>query len=280
MSVAILAQVFCACVSCCSVCVMSASSKSWQGWTPRGEGDDAREADFGSDVETDTNWAVISQEDAADYLHELLVSLKLDGKINATQCCVLSFFASKAGIKHEGLQKLAVHPDSASGSFSSAFDDAIGVKTRDPALYEVGVGLKTRFASRRNWTDVVTLPPHELMASELLAHPEYLDTFRKAKADGDLPELYTSHPIVQASPDEDILPVCIFRWCRFREVGLVSCILGIFSLEPTCSFSGCSQEERDVLLWLQWMVLDKAHLGVSQMVVAFDANRGVAGRST
>ena len=73
-------------------------SHSWEGWAEVGHDvpgvpggwDDAEE-------EEEIDYDALTPAEHADMFEHLLISLKLEGHINATQCCSLAFFAHRAG---------------------------------------------------------------------------------------------------------------------------------------------------------------------------------------
>ena len=229
------------------------SSHSWQGWPTREEFETARiKAGWDDeDGEADFDFDGISSREAGEMLAELLVSMKLSGDINATQCCSIAWFVHKLGCTDEMIGKLAVRPDSQSGRFSTKFDSAVGCRPKDLPQYEVDVGMRLRSQASRILKAVPTLPPHELLHNEFVESSSTLvSEFNRVK--DQLPPLYWDHPVVQsASPSEIVLPLaiyvdavnfgrgesCLGFWCHFL-FSLCRWPLAVFRKTEMCS-CGC-----------------------------------------
>jgi len=203
---------------------------SWQGWAARDEAVIDRLAGAWDEEGGDAfDFDGIGPGEAAEMLAELLVSLKLSGAINATQCCTIAWYVQKIGCDDEMIVKLAQRPDSQSGRFSSRFDAAVGCKPKDLPQYEVDVGMRLRHMSSRIMKPIPILPAHELLHNEFVMHSTaLLDDFSKVKAT--LPPLYHDHPVVKsAAASETVLPMvlyvdgvnfgrgesCLGFWCQF-----------------------------------------------------------------
>jgi hypothetical protein len=116
-------------------------NRSWEGWQPVNESAGVDVASDSDEEPMPVDYNNLSVLDASGMLEDLLVSLKLSGNINATHCCTLAFFASKAGCPGELLKQLALKPSANSGKFSQRFDSAVGCSPRDANLYETGMGM-------------------------------------------------------------------------------------------------------------------------------------------
>eukprot|EP00959_Pyramimonas_sp_CCMP1952_P015618 330476-Pyramimonas_sp.AAC.1 len=148
-------------------------------------------------------------EAAARELSDYIIQLKLDGQINATQACILSFWASRAGASGM-VTKLAWPPGKQSGSYSSHFDRVVLPKGDNihRSFYSITVPAHRRSDATRCTMEVPALNPIDLVVEEFGSNAS------KAKADvaialaeGRLPAAYTSHPVVQgASHGECVLP--------------------------------------------------------------------------
>jgi hypothetical protein len=187
-------------------------AKSWENWDPViGEGDADPHVAWGDDGPDHIDYDNLSVADATEMFQDLLISLKLSGNINATQCCNLAFFAHKAGCPGTVLKQLAVKPSSQSGRFSRVFDKVVGSAPKDAGLYDVGMGLRLRHEASRRFDYIATLPPHEALHNEFVASGYLVTELRKAKSNAELPPLYWDHPVVKAAPrDVDIHPLCIY----------------------------------------------------------------------
>ena len=133
---------------------------SWEGWDPIDAGAPNAPADWDdSDEEPDIDYDNLSVQDASEMFEDLLISLKLAGRLNATQCCTLAFFAHKAGCPGDMLKQLAVKPTAHSGRFSRVFDEVLGSSPKDANLYEVGVPMRLRHEAARVCHHIPTLSP-------------------------------------------------------------------------------------------------------------------------
>ena len=175
------------------------SLSAWEAELPRRD-------DGGSNEELE-DYDNISQCEAAIQLFNYVVDLKLDGKVNATQACILSFWACRSGAT--GLiEKLGRPPGKQSGSYSSHFDSIVLPKDDDihKSLCSVSVPGHRRSDATRCVTNVDVLYPLDLIATEF-----YLDP-AKAKADvamalaeDRLPSSYLLHPVVAGADESEVV---------------------------------------------------------------------------
>lgn len=186
-------------------------SHSWEGWSPVGHDVPGVPGGWDDlDEQPEIDYDNMVPLEAAEMFEDLLVSLKLQGHINATQCCSLAFFAHKAGCPGDLLKALAVKPNAQSGRFSRVFDSALGSAPRDANLYEVGLARRLRYQAFRSFDYIETLPLHEALHNEFAASDSLIESLAKAKEHGELPSIYWEHPVVKDNPTEQIHPFCIF----------------------------------------------------------------------
>ena len=102
----------------------AAGSRDWQFWESESVfGEPCDREGIDSDGEKDFDFDNVDQTTAAELFEEVLVGLKLSGKLNASHVCILAYWAVKGGIKaSETLRRLAAKPNSQSGKFSARFD--------------------------------------------------------------------------------------------------------------------------------------------------------------
>ena len=164
------------------------------------------------DDECNFDYANVDATAAGEELFEMLVSLKLEGNISAKQCCVLAFWAHKAGACGD-VSNLQLRPDQQSGQYSHRFDKVATGSPRDQNHYFVKLGRRLRHDASRAFTPIATQPIHEALAQQMMADKDasLVEALRSARAKGELPPLYTEHPVVAAAPPgADVHPVCVY----------------------------------------------------------------------
>ena len=201
-----------------SLCVVMASSgspveESWQGWAPtwawsaRGAPEGAGFFDGSDDIlgeDMDPGLASIE-------LVSLLMSLKTRGALSAKQCCILAWFASKAGAVGSDLQQMASKPGQDSGQYSRHLDRWVGVNIKDQGFYPVWVGRRNRGEATRAWDTIPTRPPHEVLKSELRSSSQPVHNLEEALANSSLPQCYFDHPFVREAPAGELVhPFCLY----------------------------------------------------------------------
>lgn len=97
-------------------------SSSWDNWTATWS---APEPVAEQDSDAEIDYENVTSDVAAEELGGMLLELKLTNALSARQCCVLAFWAHRAGAK--GLvEKLGMAPDKNTGAYSRHFDKVIG----------------------------------------------------------------------------------------------------------------------------------------------------------
>ena len=160
---------------------------------------EAPECDSGEEAEEvaqeQCDYTDISQEEAGDELFELLIDLKSRGKISAVDACLISFWCKAAG----GVGKfsgLARRPGLSTGNYSKHYDSQMGGKPRDAQnWYDLKLASHPRATGHRIMAKVPALPPHEVLAEELLHSDARARELREAA----LPQEYLQHPVVTSS---------------------------------------------------------------------------------
>ena len=75
---------------------MASAKSSWEGWATSWSNPTASETEHGEPEDLD--YSDVSPEMAADELCAMLVDLKITNNLSAKQCCVLAWWAHKAGV--------------------------------------------------------------------------------------------------------------------------------------------------------------------------------------
>ena len=166
------------------------------------------EADL--DPSGDTDYSAISPAQASEELAEMLISMKLRNIISAKQCCVLAFFASKAGAIGTAAE-LALPPSRHTSRFSAKFDQVVSEGPRDQDCYMLPMGRTLACEASRIWSDLPVLPPHEALLEELLSSSTATDGLDRALRAGELPPKYFTHPVKASAPaGTTVCPVSLY----------------------------------------------------------------------
>ena len=132
------------------------------GGPPAGGGDPDDDAPF--------DWDTMTPAEAGQEFCDCLIDMKFRGKLSATSACTLSFVASRAGLVNSTVQKLAMKPGLASGSYSRHFDVVVDCGVKNQCLYDLPLSLKLKYDHGRFWETMPILPVHELLAEEYARH--------------------------------------------------------------------------------------------------------------
>ena len=169
----------------------AAASASWENWAEPWE--HLAPASWEDEVEEDP--AQMSAEACGLQLRDLLIDLKLCGKLNATQVCTLAFWAARAGAAGP-CHELAVKPGSRSGAYSAHFDKVTLAGPSSIDFYDVPLARRLKGDLGRRWEPVPLVPPHECLMEELLVSDEAEVGYQQAVDDDQLPLLYNEHKAV------------------------------------------------------------------------------------
>ena len=180
-------------------------------------GEDDVQFDYDNDV---------TSELAAEELGAMLIHMKMSGVFSARQCCIICFWASRAGVNGV-VSDLAMPPNRDSGKYSEQFDSVVGNAPDDIDAYDVPMAVARRFDLSREFSSIPFLPPHEVLAEELIDEASKVtESLRLAKASGKMPLAYTEHPVVLANPDVDVYPLCLYMdGLKYRKH---DSIIGVF----------------------------------------------------
>lgn len=156
-----------------------------------------------------------SEEYASLMLLDMLIDLKVMGKLTAVAVTEIAWWAGRAGGKGAFLQ-LAKKPKS--GNESRHFDNVVHgsqkLQERDSntAFYHVSAPMHDRRHDERVIGDIPIVLPHEALAKHYLEHQQSYDAkLRSALAADALPPSYSDSPVVLAAPPGAIvLPYCLY----------------------------------------------------------------------
>ena len=171
---------------------------------PTGGGDSGAED---SDIE---NVDDIGVGDAQQLFCDLLLDLKVRGKLSAKDVCVLSWYASKGGLGG-GCQELAYRPDAPSGHFQRRLDAVTWMSSKVDDAYIINLPSFDKYHASRCELRVPFLPLHESMQRELEEDPTIEDRLQKSLCENEWAKDYHEHPLVEnKTPGEVVYPMAIY----------------------------------------------------------------------
>lgn len=109
--------------------------------------------DTTDESESESGDAALTPEEAGRELADMLISMRLNGRLSAREACVLAHWAYRAGAVGE-VKVLAFKPGGASGNYQRHFDMAVG--------YGAGKGRFTAIA-------IPGHAPHDLSAQSTMS---------------------------------------------------------------------------------------------------------------
>ena len=146
---------------------------------------------------------------ATEHFLHILLELYFSSSISAEKFATLCWFARLAGVEGEAIEKYGKRPGARSGHYQRHLDAALGFNQTKDRLYHVPVqGLRKGDVSRTNWS-LPVIPVHESIAQEIQEGPSMLSKLHEALDTGYLPQAYTSHPVVQSTPDR-VVPITLY----------------------------------------------------------------------
>ena len=190
------------------------------GSTEAPDSGDECEVDFPDDLreqrrQDNEYYNTVGPEKAGAEFCDLLVEMKRSSqRMTAQHACMLAFWAARANISGPA-SKLALKPQRQSGKYSVKFDSFTGIEVTptDGSIYYLrNVSTFSRRQASKTSSSIATLPGHESLANELHGDPALLRKLEVAKFNGDLPDVYHSHPVVQqhAHDGVPVWPLAIY----------------------------------------------------------------------
>ena len=131
-------------------------------WEQEGYGDPGNSDDAESDFELPPE--TVASIEFLDHL----VDLYLTSTISAKSLCSLCWWASKAGMNHEDIDRLAHKPTDTGGKFQRHVNKAPGFDAMLDRFHKLSVHTYPRPSVGCDITDIPLRPPHELLQEELL----------------------------------------------------------------------------------------------------------------
>ena len=148
-----------------------------------------------------------TEETPGSELVTLLLDHMVHGRLSCQQCSELMFWAEKSGIKEAA--PFSLKPGSSSGHAAHKLRKALGY-LNSTDLYDATVPGHSRHDLDRTLHTVPILPFHEQVAESFDKDVGLLTKLQELKAAGDLPPVYTDHPVVREHPGEPVIPIAIF----------------------------------------------------------------------
>ena len=166
---------------------------SWENWASswEGEGPDDVWHDWDDIIAgEDRDWEAITAHDAGEELFNIVLSLKMQGKVSAKSACLLAFFCTKAGACGD-IKRLSRPPDKKSGSYSEQFDNVVGFGLDSQNWYKVPIGQKQKYDSSRTFEEIEIVPIHDALVEEYHDYADELESdIDIALANGDLQQVF------------------------------------------------------------------------------------------
>jgi hypothetical protein len=164
--------------------------------------DDDRDGDdegWGNAFSDDENGPADPRAIAALEFLDILGAMFMESKISAQSYCLLCFYASKAGVGGD-VNKHGMGPGRPSGHYSRHLKTVFGFGAFSPLHYTMDVPGHAKHDLSRTSHALQVVPPHELVAADIIAKPELIGKLQTAFDNHDLPPTYYDNPVVQASP--------------------------------------------------------------------------------
>ena len=149
-------------------------------------------------------------EHASDMFFDMLVGLKMCGKLSAKSACILSHWASKAGMTGRSAT-IGLPPDRTGGVYSSHFDKITGLDDlMHQQWYRVPIPVHCKYDGSRTIKEFACQPVHVSLAEEIADSKDFFQSLRKAVSENSFSTAYTSDELVRSSPPGTIVPIGIY----------------------------------------------------------------------
>ena len=146
---------------------------------------------------------------AGEVLADMLVQMKVKGRLHATEVCVLAFWAAKAGACGF-VGRLAYKPGRPTGNYNRHFSERMQVPKIDRTLYSVDVPGHHRHDLSRTTHSTLVRPAHERLAEEFKASPAMAADLADAIRIGDMPPAYFQHPLFGKAGEQPPQPLALY----------------------------------------------------------------------
>ena len=112
--------------------------------------------------------------EAAEGFVDLLISEFMEGRMTAKLMCVISWWASHAGVKGI-VEELAMRPQAPTGHFHRHVELVLHLSEVDERRCTIAVPGHDKHSSSRTLHAIPAIPPHEAIHTEVVNDPEILD---------------------------------------------------------------------------------------------------------
>ena len=194
---------------------MSTGNRPWERRSFAWEG---TATDSDTDDEDDSSVPVdqLPPEVAGEELANYIIDLKNRGVLNATQGCILCFWATQAKAAGELIKKLAKQPQPQdsnvqTGAYSRHWDTVLREKPADARdWYELETPMYLRAGGGRSVIKMATLPVHEVLNEEIQGDKSLPARLEEAKRNGMLPKSYFDKAEAMGDTGEPIYPLAFY----------------------------------------------------------------------
>ena len=149
------------------------------------------------------------REEAGMEFVDLLLDLKVKGKLSAKDVCTLCWHAKHAGAQGPA-QDLAFRPDAPTGHFQRHLDTCTGVGRDVAGAYTLTVPGHDKYSLSRVDMTIPCLPLHETLAQEVQQDTSLAKACRSQLDGHEWSANYMDHPLVKASGDEAVHPLGLY----------------------------------------------------------------------
>ena len=138
---------------------------------------------------------------------EMLICLKVRGKISAQDACILAFWATNAGAV--GVESMASnHGNTQTGHYSRKLDKAAGLDLKSPSLFFLDVPQRFACDGSRTNAPLAALLPFEALAQEVDEDDDFHSKLEEATAQ--LPPAYHTHEVVAGALPQRAIPLALY----------------------------------------------------------------------
>ena len=150
----------------------------------------------------DSDWEEEPPSAGMDFVRFVL-SLATAGALSCAQCCIIMYFAYRAGI--EQAKPYQLHPGARTGHYGRKLHAAMGHTARNPDLYNLEVPGTLKRDLARVVHNFWTIPGHEQLVEDVGDDPVCRARLSEHIRKHDLPPCYWEHPVVAASSEEEVV---------------------------------------------------------------------------
>jgi hypothetical protein len=157
------------------------------------------------DPESDSDFELEPDSPGVEYVAAMLQLLHAR-TLNASQFCVLMYWAGLAGI--QDARKYGYPPGQPSGHYQRHLDAAMELPKSAEDLYEMQVPGHAKHALGRQIHTCHVFVPHEQLSQAMVA-PAFLTRLNECLEPGILPDAYWQHPLVRDEPTR-VVPLALY----------------------------------------------------------------------